>query len=616
MIRIEAPFARNRLHDPPGPNRRHGPRALNYAWLGPLTIAALLGCGDAGGYGELTAPLTTGPTSVGTTTGDDSAGSSPTDGMEPPPPEDEDEGDFRVPRASGKYLYSASQSTDSVAVIDTATLVIDVVEVGQGPTVVQPIPGQGGDAGSVVVLDQGSNDLAVLRTGESGATSVVLHPVTAGANNVAVSPDGAHVVVYHDTDGPEQLGPGSDQELTVLAVASGEVYAMTVGAHPRDVVFSTDDTTAWVITAAGVNVIEFAALGSLGKPPLIPVVADPGLDPATIEVQVSASQGIALARVYLNPWVAVTDLADGTLTVLDLPGAPTDLDIAPSGEFAVLTIAGTNGSSFLELPLPLGQDPYSQHLVDGEYVGQSAIAPSGDAMLLFTTVDPHALTASSIDKLRAPPDDPEFLGSSTGDTTGGTTTDETTSTADTTSSTTADDTTGGGPPPPDPRQRITLARRDGQAWSLVTQFVEVPVASVGVAPDSNNAILVHAADAATPAAPWSYSLLDLTPKFPLLKRQNTAAEPGTVLFTPDGGRAAVLLRDDAQDIRMVDLVDLGNFIVAPLLLGSPPEGAGYVDVTEKIYVSQAHPTGRITFVGPEGDVQTVTGYVLNDSVKD
>ena len=40
------------------------------------------------------------------------------------------------------------------------------------------------------------------------------------------------------------------------------------------------------------------------------------------------------------------------------------------------------------------------------------------------------------------------------------------------------------------------------------------------------------------------------------------------------------------------------------------------DVTEKIYVSQAHPTGRITFVGPEGDVQTVTGYVLNDSVKD
>src|SRR5690606_1106810 len=103
---------------------------------------------------------------------------------------------------------------------------------------------------------------------------------------------------------------------------------------------------------------------------------------------------------------------------------------------------------------------------------------------------------------------------------------------------------------------------------------------------------------------------------PLLKRQNTQAAPGPILFTPDGSRAAVLLRDDLTDVRKVDLVDLGNFIVKPLHLDSPPEGAGHVDATSKIFVSQAHPTGRITFIGPTGDVQTVTGYVLNDSVKD
>lgn len=584
------------------------PMARQLAWWCPLALAAAFGCGnDGGGYLSDTATNAT-PSSMGdpsdtaADTGDEETDSGP------PPPEDEDEGDFRVPRASGKYLYSASQTTDSVAVIDTATLVIDVVEVGQGPTVVQPIPGQNGDAGSVVVLDQGSDDIAVLRTGDDGTTSVTLFPVTAGANNLAVAPDGAHVVVYHDFDGPEQLGPGSDQELTVLDVAAGTTHAMTVGAHPRDVVFSTDHTTAWVITAAGVNVIAFADLAIVGKPPLLPVVADPGIDPATIEVQVSASQGIALARVFQSPWVAVTDLADGTLVVLDLPGAPTDLDLAPAGDFAVLTIADTVSSTFLELPLPLEQGgQFTATAVDGEYVGQSAIAPSGDAILLFTTVDPNALTAAPSPVLRVP-DDPAFA-ESTGTT--GTTGDDTTGTTDTTD-TTAE-------PPPnfdDPRQRITLARRDGNSWSLVTQFVEVPVTSVGVAPDSLNAILVHAADPTTPAAPWSYSLLDLTPKFPLLKRQNTQAEPGTVLFTPDGDRAAVLLRDDAQDVRKVDLVDLGNFIVAPLLLGSPPEGAGYVDATDKIYVSQAHPTGRITFVGPAGDVQTVTGYVLNDSVKD
>lgn len=572
-------------------------------WLCGLGLA-IAGCGDAGSYDSYGFNTDTAGTG-GTTGGDPGVTSDPTTGT---PPEVEDEGDFRVPRASGKYVYTASKTTDSVAVIDTATLAIDVVAVGQAPAVVQPIPGQVGEAGAAVVLDQGSDDIAVLRTSEAGITTRTLHAVTAGANNLAVAPDGAYVLVYHDIDGPEQLGPGSDQELTVLALASGETYSMTVGAHPRDVVFSTDHTTAWVITAAGVNVISFAALGEVGKPPLLPVVGDPGIDPATLEVQVVASEGLALARVDGSPWLAVTDLANGELTVLDLPASPTDLDIAPSGQFAVLTLPGADSSSFLELPLPLiGGGQFTQNTVAGEYVGQSAISQNGDVVLLFTTVNPFALTASPREFFRSgAEEDPLFASTgSTGDSsTGG-------------DSTTGGETTGGEDVPHgDPRQRITLARRDGPDWSLVTLFVEVPVASVGIAPDSRDAILVHAQDPGNAQASWSYSLFDVTPKFPLLKRQTTEAAPGPVLFTPDGGRAAVLLRDDRKSVRKVDLVDLGNFIVEPLSLGSPPEGAGFVEATEKIFVSQEHPTGRITFIGPTGDVQTVTGYVLNDSVKD
>ncbi|MEZ4447960.1 MAG: hypothetical protein R3B09_00690 [Nannocystaceae bacterium] len=139
--------------------------------------------------------------------------------------------------------------------------------------------------------------------------------------------------------------------------------------------------------------------------------------------------------------------------------------------------------------------------------------------------------------------------------------------------------------------------------------------SVGVAPDSRSAVLVHAKDAEHKAAPWSYSLFDLTAEV-LLKRQTTAAPPGPVLFTPDGRRAAVPPPRRPLAVRAVDRVDLDNFIVDGLALGSPPEGAGYVDATEKIFVSQEHPSGRITFIGPTGEVQTVTGYVLNDTVKD
>src|SRR5262245_19325139 len=66
------------------------------------------------GEGDTNEPSTTGAATTTAGTGG-------------PPPEMEDEGDFRVPKASGKYVYSASEEIDAVAVIDTATLAIDVV---------------------------------------------------------------------------------------------------------------------------------------------------------------------------------------------------------------------------------------------------------------------------------------------------------------------------------------------------------------------------------------------------------------------------------------------------------------------------------------------------------
>ena len=73
--------------------------------------------------------------------GTDGTGGAAFDLGEPPPPEEEEDADFRVPRASGKYVYSASTTTNRVAVIDSDTIAIDVVTVGSGPTVVMPIPG-------------------------------------------------------------------------------------------------------------------------------------------------------------------------------------------------------------------------------------------------------------------------------------------------------------------------------------------------------------------------------------------------------------------------------------------------------------------------------------------
>src|SRR5262245_40920789 len=89
----------------------------------------LAACGDAGS--DASFDDGTGGSS-GPGSGDDGNGVGDTGGAvdetgDAPPPEMEDEGDFRVPRASGRFVYSASETTDSVAVIDSVTLAIDVV---------------------------------------------------------------------------------------------------------------------------------------------------------------------------------------------------------------------------------------------------------------------------------------------------------------------------------------------------------------------------------------------------------------------------------------------------------------------------------------------------------
>lgn len=557
--------------------------ALSLAGLMLTTLSACAdsdAAGDGGDFGDAGGSLGGDGDGDGDAGDSQGAGDSGGDGGmldiggEPPPPEEEEEGDFRTPQPSGKYVFSASESTDRVAAIDTDDLTINVVDVCRMPTVVESVPqggGSAGDGGAVAVLCQGSNEVAFVRTDAAGDTTVELRDVTKGANALLASPDGAWVFAYHDIDAETPLGPGSDQEVTALGtMPGGPAHPMTIGSHPRELVFSPTGLRAYAVTADGVNVIDTGALASTGKPRLVQVVNDPGIDPDTLEIQVSAAQGQAIARVDGELWVVVTDLSSGDRTEITLPGFATDLDIAPDGTFAVMALPNQSGSSILEFPLPLtGPSDFQVNPVGQEYVGLVDITPDGQSMLLYTTQNPWET-------------DPDAA------------------------------------PLGDPRQRITLARRGSGDWQdQVTVFTEVPVRSVGVAPDSANAVLLHEqAPSFNPAAPWPYTLMDLTATFPVKKIQTSLARPGPIVFTPDGSRAAIRVRSEMNDVRQVEVVTLSSFIVQRVQLASLPEGLSHVEATDKLYVSQEHPSGRITFIAPDGDIQTLTGYELNDAVKD
>ena len=83
-------------------------------------------------------------------------------------------------------------------------------------------------------------------------------------------------------------------------------------------------------------------------------------------------------------------------------------------------------------------------------------------------------------------------------------------------------------------------------------------------------------------------------------------------LTPDGSRAFVLVRA----ARLVQRIALSSFIVDDFLVGSPPQALAVLGAAVKrVFVSQEHPEGRISFINWEtGVVESVTGFELNGRI--
>jgi YVTN family beta-propeller protein len=485
-------------------------------------------------------------------------------GVAPPPPETEVRQEFEVPRGGARFVYVANRKRNSVSVIDSTQLTIRSVPVGDTPTALSTAVGQD----LALVINSGSKDLNVLRTDAMGVTVTSRVPVVAGANRVSVAPDGKHAVVWFDsaaTTGSTPLG-GTFQEVSVITLAPAADVAvdLTVGFRPTDVVFSTDSQGAFIVTEDGISVVRFADLKGPSVAPFVRFPDAGAAAAAPLDVSVTPDGRRAIARREGAAQVMLLDLGAvgaGPVQILDLGAPVTDLDLAPSGQFALAVLRSQN--AYVRIPVPAGfaaGAALDKHILVGEQVGSAVLSADGMRAVLYTTA---------------------------------------------------------GTPPV---ERLVVVDLAGSAAPLPVTLKK-SVRAVAIAPDGKTAIVLHNKVAGDPAEAkidvetqidrsYGYTIVNLTSGFP--KLQITSADVGALAITPGGGRAFVLLREP----RLAQRITLASFIVDEFPLGGPPVALAVLSETVKrVFISQEHPEGRISFIDWEsGVVESVTGFELNGRI--
>ena len=527
-------------------------------WLAVLGCEAGAGAGDdydesGGTDGDADSDT---DTDTDTDTDSDSDGDSDGD----TDPEVEEEADYRVPQGSGRYVFIADGTNDALVVVDSETLVIDVVEVGARPTHVVPL----GEHNAAAVINVDSDEVSIVRVDSGGVPTLVDVEVRPDTNALAVSSDGDYIVAFYDELFEEETGaPQTDQEITVIDTSEGaeESFHMIVGMHPSEVIFNDDDTNAFVITEEGISVIDLTTLGTVGLPPQVSMFDSTVVDPSTVEIAIDPAGTIALARQEGSATIVTAALSGASdERSYTLPGVPTDLDIADDGSYGVFVLRDTSQVAFFELPLPsdASADPFTYVDLGDRVCGVATMVPGGDRILLHTT-------------------------------TGGDELD---------------------------RKVLTELSWTGSAWDADAVLTEREIKSVAAGPDGESAVVIHdPVSTSSGVLPYAYTIVNLS--WLQLKFQQISVTPGQLLLTPDGGYGFILLRDDSASVKAVDKLDLSTFIVDSITLGSPPTASGYASGTDKVFISQEHTAGRMTFIGvADGSVQTVTGYALNDEIGD
>ena len=316
------------------------------------------------------------------------------------PPEKEVESSYGAPVATGKYVWVANPSSGRVAYIDAVTLEIKLVDAGNGPTYVAPVPDAKDDI--ALVLNVLSNDATLLRATSSGLTALSL-PVPSSGNGWSVSASGRWAVAWTNARSVKSPDPVEGyQDITVLDLTLGAEKAtpLTVGYRPFSITFDAASGRAFAVTEDGVSVVD---LGAPQGPAVIKNIAYSDPPPLLApDVSITPDGAYALLRSD-QPSIGVLSLANGVRVDVPLPGKPTDLDLSADGSSAVAVIRDTSQVAILPVPA-IFNDPAAVTLVTiNALIGSTALAAQSSRAFFYTNAVSSPLLAV-MNTLAAPPD--------------------------------------------------------------------------------------------------------------------------------------------------------------------------------------------------------------------
>lgn len=474
------------------------------------------------------------------------------------PPEVENNED---PPAGGlRYMYVAIASKDKVVKIDSQTLKVRSYKVGSDPGALRTIKGKD----VAVVLNRQSSTATVLRSKVDGGDDLVTLKTASNLNNLAISPLGKWALAFFDVSRSlGNLGAKQNfQDVTLLKLEPGKEQAinLTVGFKPSGVQFSADESKVFVITAGGISIISPAQVKAAAIAPTVLLLKDPISEPTPDEVLVTPDGKLALLRQKGVKGIRSVDLNTGILTDIPLKGEATDLDLTNSGDMLVAVLRNASEVALIDIPADLSDPTKIDTLSTGVYTAGQAVVPAdGKSALLFSN-------ATSQEVLMI----------------------------------------------------ADLATR-----KLKIHPLKKGVRNVVCAPDGKSAVVQHNKAAGQPSKldsldqyidkSYGYSLLAISLGFSKLLL--TGSEPGPIAFAPDSLSAYLLLNKAPDKAYSVEAVDLGSFLVKDVSLGSRPVAHGVLAGTQKVYVTQDHSLGRVTFIDIKTrETKTVTGFELNSDI--